>query len=97
MANRGRKRVELNWKEFENLCTIQAPLGEIASFFHCSEDAMERAVNREYGRNFAEVFSEKRQQGLILLRRQLWKSALRGNAAVRSFLAKKWPGGGGST
>jgi hypothetical protein len=92
LAKRGRKRIEISWKEFEGLCSIQATLREIAFYFHCSEDTIERAVKREYKSNFAEVFAQKRQTGFISLRRQIWQSALNGNPALLIFLAKQYLG-----
>jgi hypothetical protein len=88
MGQRGRKRIEINWKVFEGLCAIQATLTELATFHHCSEDTIERAVKRNYGRPFAEVFAEKRRVGFLSLRRKIWETALDGNVTLLIFLAK---------
>jgi len=92
VAKRGRKQKEINWKEFEALCSIQATPREIASCFHCSDDAIENRVKRQYRGNFSDILAEKRQRGFISLRRQLWRSAIRGNAALLIFLAKQYLG-----
>jgi len=88
MGQRGRKRIEIDWRTFESLCAIQATLTEMANFFHCSEDTIERAVRRNYGRHFAEVFAEKRQGGFLSLRRRMWELAIKGNVTLLIFMSK---------
>jgi len=91
-ANRGhRKRIELDWKQFEGFCMIQCTLTEIAAFFCCSEDTVETRVKEHYGVSFSEVFAKKRIGGLVSLRRNLFKLSEK-NAAVAIFLAKNWLG-----
>jgi len=92
LAKRGRKRIEIDWKEYEALCAIQATLREMACFFQCSEDTIERAVVLQYRLNFAEVFAQKRQKGFISLRRTMWQGALGGNPGLQIFLAKQYLG-----
>ena len=64
MAKRGRKRIEIDWKEFEALCAMQATLREIALFFDCCEDTIQNAVKRHYKANFSVVFAQKRLRGI---------------------------------
>ena len=62
-GKRGPKLTPINWAEFEKLCQMQCTLREIASYFDCSEDTIERAVEREQGVKFAEYFGQKRGRG----------------------------------
>ena len=75
MGKVGRPRVEINQKAFENLCALQCTLDEIASFFNCSGDTIERWCIRTYKLKFAEIFRIKRQAGKISLRRSQFRLA----------------------
>jgi len=84
-----RQKIEIDWKEFEIYCAAQSTLREIADYFNCSEDTIERRVKEHYNIGFAEVFKRKRQKGLMSLRAGLFKLAMKqGNVAI--FLAKNW-------
>ena len=87
MARTGRPRIEIDKTEFEKLCGLQCPLDEIACWFRCSEDTIERWCPREYGKTFAEVFAEKRGFGKIALRRAQFELAKK-NAPMAIFLGK---------
>lgn len=89
--NGGRPKIKIDFKQFEGFCLIQCSLAEIATFFNCSEDTIERRVREHYGVSFAEYFNKKRIGGLISLRRNLFKLSEK-NAAVAIFLAKNWLG-----
>ena len=87
MAKRGPKGVNIQTNEFEKLCGLQCTLKEIASWFMCSEDTIERWCLRTYGRKFADVWGEKRGRGLISLRRMQWRLAEK-SPAMAIFLGK---------
>jgi len=89
MAKRGRKQIEINWSDFEKLCSMQCTLIEIASWFKCSEDTVERACKRQYGENFADVYKKKSCKGKISLRRQMFETALGGNVTMMIWLSKQ--------
>lgn len=89
--NGGRPKINIDYKQLEGFCLIQCSLVEIATFFNCSVDTIERRVKEHYGVSFAEFFSKKRIGGLISLRRNLFKLSEK-NAAVAIFLAKNWLG-----
>jgi len=89
--NGGRPKINIDYKQLEGFCLIQCSLAEIATFFNCSEDTIERRVKEHFGVSFAEYFSKKRIGGLISLRRNLFKLSEK-NAAVAIFLAKNWLG-----
>lgn len=87
----GRPRIEVDKKQFENLCALQCTREEIAGFFNCSEDTIERWCGREYGENFAVVFAKKRVGGKISLRRSQFRLAEK-SAAMAIWLGKQYLG-----
>lgn len=86
-----RHRIEIDKKNFENLCGLQCTLEEIAYFFDCSSDTIERWCLRTYKENFADVFKKKRGSGKIALRRYQFQLAKK-NATMAIFLGKQWLG-----
>lgn len=86
-----RPRKEINREQFENLCFIQCTLDEVAGWFKCSEDTIERWCKREYGLRFADAFKRFSQGGKISLRRSQFKLAEK-NAAMAIFLGKQYLG-----
>ena len=91
MARTGRPKIEIDKRQFEKLCGLQCTLEEIAGFFCCSDDTIERWCKREYKANFAEVFREKRAIGKVSLRRSQFKLAEK-SAAMAIFLGKNYLG-----
>ena len=90
-----RPRKKIDKTEFEKLCGLQCRLDEIADFFDCSEDTIERWCLRTYKdddgnpMHFAEVFRKKRGRGKIALRRYQFELAKK-NAAMAIFLGKNY-------
>lgn len=89
--SRGRPRIQLDKEEFESLCELQCTREEIAGFFKCSEDTVERWCVREYSENFAAVFAKKRVGGKISLRRTQFRLAEK-SAAMAIWLGKQYLG-----
>ena len=87
MTRTGRPRVVIDQKQFEKLCALQCTKDEVSKFFGCSEDTIERFCKRTYKTTFAAVYEQKRQPGLISLRRKQWKLADT-SAAMAIFLGK---------
>jgi AraC-like DNA-binding protein len=87
----GRPQKEIDQKQFENLCGLQCTLAEIADFFDCSEDTIERWCKRTYSENFAETFKKHCGKGKISLRRYQFKLAEK-NAAMAIWLGKQYLG-----
>lgn len=85
-----RPRIEINWEEFEKLCVMQATLEEIASWFDCSEDTIERAVKRRFHASFADVARQKGGKGRISLRRKQFQMALDGDRTMLIWLGKQY-------
>ena len=86
-----RPRKEIDKTEFEKLCGLQCKLDEIADFFDCSEDTIERWCKRTYKEGFAEVFAKKRGKGKISLRRSQFRLAEK-NATMAIWLGKQYLG-----
>lgn len=91
MAEMGRPPIQIDQKQFENLCGLQCTKEEVADFFDCSEDTIDRWCLRTYGETFAVVFRKKRGNGKISLRRKQWKLADK-SAAMAIFLGKNYLG-----
>lgn len=87
MGKRGPKGVNISITEFEKLCGLQCTQREIASWFMCTEDTIENWTKRTYGKQFREVYKEKRGRGLISLRRMQWRLAEK-SPAMAIFLGK---------
>lgn len=87
----GRPQIKIDKNAFEKLCGLQCTEEEIAAFFGCSPDTIERWCKRTYKCNFAVIFREKRNIGKISLRRSQWRLADK-NAAMAIFLGKQYLG-----
>lgn len=86
----GRHPIEINWEEFDKLCAMQATQEEIAQWFQCSVDTIERCVKKKHGIKFAEYFKQKRVIGKISLRRAQYKKALDGDNTMLVWLGKQY-------
>lgn len=87
----GRPRIEIDVGQFNKLCELQCTEEEIAGFFECSVDTIERWCKRTFGCSFADVFKQKATRGRIALRRMQLKHAEK-NASMAIFLGKQWLG-----
>lgn len=87
----GRPKKEIDRKQFEKLCGMKCTLIEIAGFFECSEDTIERWCKREYKEKFADIYKKKSAIGNISLRRNQLKLSEK-SAAMAIFLGKNWLG-----
>jgi hypothetical protein len=88
----GRPKIKINWDEFDKLCLLQCTLAEIASWFNCSEDTIERRCKEKHEMTFADVYKIKSKPGKISLRRLQFKAAENGNTAMLIWLGKQWLG-----
>lgn len=86
----GYPKKEIDIREFENLCRIQATIEEIAAWFDMNTDTLEKRIIEHYGEPFAEVFKKKRGKGKISLRRRQFQAALAGETSMLIFLGKQW-------
>ena len=86
-----RPRIEIDREQFQKLCAIQCTLGEIASWFKCSEDTIERWCQRELKMGFADSFKTFSADGKISLRRTQFKMAEH-NCSMAIWLGKQYLG-----
>lgn len=88
---RGRPRIEINQKYFENLCKLQCTLAEIAGFFDCSEDTIQNWCKEKYGDIFSAVYKKHAEAGKISLRRNQFNLS-KTNATMAIWLGKQYLG-----
>jgi hypothetical protein len=84
-----RPQVIIDWEEFDKLLALQATQEELAGWFNCSTDTIERAVKREHKMSFADYSHQKRMPGKISLRRTMWQLAMAGNVPMLIWLSKQ--------
>lgn len=88
MANMGRPRKKIDKTEFEKLCFLQCTEREFCSWFDVSDETLNKWCKENYdGRTFLDVFKEKRENGLISLRRTQFQLAEK-SPAMAIFLGK---------
>lgn len=87
----GAPKKEIDQEVFEGLCGLQCTLKEVCEFFHVSKPTLERWCKETYGETFFTVFGKKRGQGIISLRRNMFKLS-ESSAAICIFMAKNWLG-----
>lgn len=86
----GRPQKQIDWEQMDKLLGIQCTLREIAAWFDCSEDTIERLCKRERGVTFAEYFGQKRNKGLISIRRKQYEVAMAGSIPMLIWLGKNY-------
>lgn len=86
-----RPKIEIDEGNFKKMCGLQCTLAEIASFFDCSEDTIERWCRRELDLSFADAFKKYSGAGKMSLRRMQFKLAEK-SAAMAIFLGKQYLG-----
>lgn len=91
MAKRGRPKIEISKEDFEKLCGLQCTLEEIAGFFKCSPDTIERWAKRTYSVKFADIYKKYSVTGKMSIRRMQFKLAEK-SAAMAIFLGKQYLG-----
>ena len=88
MAQMGRPRKQIDKTEFEKLCFLQCTEREFCSWFDVSDETLNKWCKENYdGRTFLDVFKEKRENGLISLRRTQFQLAEK-SPAMAIFLGK---------
>ena len=84
-----RPKKDIDVIEFKKLCGLQCTLSEIAGFFDCSEDTIERWCKRELKLSFADAFKKHSSEGKISLRRAQFRLAEK-NASMAIWLGKQY-------
>ncbi len=81
-------QVKIDKDKFESMCAMQCTRNEIASIFGVSYETLLRWCKNNYdGKDFDTIFREKRQLGLVSLRRTQWKQAEK-SVPMAIFLGK---------
>lgn len=84
--------IRINWEEFDKLVSYQCTQIEIAHFFNCSVDTLERACIRDRGETLADIWLKKRSLGRVKLRKiqfDIAEGMGPGAAAMAIWLDKK--------
>lgn len=88
----GRTKINnIDKEQFEKLCSIQCTLDEVAGFFNCSPDTVERWCEKTYKERFAEIYAKKRGIGRVSLRRSQFRMA-ETNPTMAIWLGKQYLG-----
>jgi len=77
----GRPKIEINEDQLEKLSSILCTMEEMASFFGCSVDTLER--------NFADTIKKGKNKGRMSLRRLQFEKAQSGNTTMLIWLGKQ--------
>lgn len=91
MAKMGRPKKNIDNEQFMKLCAMFCTEEEIAGFFSCSVDTIERYCKRTFHKTFAEAFKIYSAPGKISLRRNQFKLSEK-SAAMAIFLGKNMLG-----
>ena len=86
----GRPKIIIDWTEFKKLCQMQCTLEEIAYWFRCSEDTIERRCKEEKKYLFAEFYKKNSARGKISIRRAQFVSAKDGNVTMLIWMGKQY-------
>lgn len=86
-----RPRIQIDETQFEKLCALLCTEEEIASYFNCSVDTIEKFCKRTYSVSFAEIYKQKSGNGKITLRRYQMRLAQK-YPAMAIFLGKQYLG-----
>lgn len=82
---------EIEQTQFEKLCAMLATEEEIAGFFDCSVDTIERWCKRTYKVSFAEIYKTHSAKGKISIRRNQLKLSEK-YPAMAIWLGKQYLG-----
>lgn len=92
MKANGRPKKEINKKQFEALCYIQATQAEICQVLDgIDPKTLNRWCRETYGRGFSQIYEIKRAGGKMSLRRNQFELSKR-SAAMAIWLGKQWLG-----
>lgn len=87
----GRPKVKIDQEEFEKLCSIQCTEEEIAGWYKCSIDTIERFCEKTYKTTFADIYKSLSAKGKMSLRRSQFRIA-ETNPTMAIWLGKQYLG-----
>lgn len=86
-----RPKKKISIEAFEVMCHLQCTEIEICDELGVTDKTLARWCKETYGKNFSEVFREKRGHGKLSLRRKQWRLA-DSSPAMAIFLGKNYLG-----
>jgi len=87
-----RPRKQIDQEEFEKLCGLQCTKAEIQGWFDITDKTLDRWVKETYNVSFSVIFQQKKQGGIISLRRKQYETAMKGNVTLLIWLGKQYLG-----
>lgn len=87
----GRPKIEIDQKQFENLCALHCTEEEVSDFFFCDRKTIIAWCRRTYGEDFSTMYKKFSHRGNISLRRSQMEIA-KHNASMAIFLGKQYLG-----
>lgn len=85
--------VNINWDQLDKLFRMQCTQQEVASFFDCSIQGLNSAIERQFGMTLGQYAEEKRAGGKASIRRAQWhKAVIEKNPALLIWLGKQYLG-----
>ena len=87
----GRKAINIDKEQFEDLLELQCTKEDISGFFHCSDDTIERWCRKTYGDTFGHISEDYRSIGRVSLRRSQFAMA-KTNPQMAIHLGKQYLG-----
>ena len=88
---KGRPKKKIDWKQFDEMCSIMCTAEEIAQVLNVSLRTLQRAVKDEFGETFVMLYKKKSATGLVSLRRIQFSMAHE-NVAMAIWLGKQYLG-----
>ncbi|MCK4822346.1 hypothetical protein KA005_41670 [bacterium] len=89
----GAPAIVIDWELFAKYCQSQCTEEEIANYFQCSIQTINRKCKEKFGLTFVDTFKKESVGGLCSLRRAQWSKAVDGeNATMLIWLGKQFLG-----
>ena len=92
MGKMGRPKLDIDQEQLEKLMGIHCTEEEIAGWFECSVDTIERRCVEYFGETFAEAYKKFSGRGKCSLRRAQWTAAQNGSITMMIWLGKQMLG-----
>jgi len=88
----GAPKKEIDFAEFEKLCSLLCTEDDIANFFKISVDTLNARCKEHYGFTFSDTYKKYSVLGRISLRRAQMAAAEKGNPTMLIWLGKQYLG-----
>lgn len=87
----GRPKKEINWDQFEQLCSLQCTQAEMANIFNIHPDTLRDSVKEYYGDDYSTIHNRYSDYGKCSHRRNQFVLSKK-NASLSIWLGKIWLG-----